>query len=205
MRNKIGIDLETEGVISIGSNTGIGLTTLLCFMAVEDCVNGKNVIILTQHYDKVSIQKKIANLLKIDEANASLYIIDQHDGLFNILNKKKVDIVYVDTMLKTTDIEVLREIAMTYDVPVITGIQLRKHSPTGLDIETYPMKVLQLVNQAHILSVKKEFTLLQRLKYFFGFWLKKPNRSLKIIKNRYGSDGITKDIFIDFKKINDGE
>ncbi len=39
-----------------------------------------------------------------------------------------------------------------------------------------------------------------KLKYFFCFWLKKPNRTLKILKNRYGKEGIV-DIHINFKDV----
>lgn len=61
-------------------------------------------------------------------------------------------------------------------------------------------KVTQKSDMVLTLKVKKEFGFWYQLKYFFCFWLKKPNRTLKILKNRYGKEGIV-DIHINFKDV----
>jgi hypothetical protein len=51
------------------------------------------------------------------------------------------------------------------------------------------------------LTTKKEFTFWKNMKYTFFFWLKKPNRTITILKNRYGADGTSIDISVDFDNV----
>ena len=52
-----------------------------------------------------------------------------------------------------------------------------------------------------IVSVRRtpKSTFLNGLKYFFCFWLKKPNTTIQMIKNRYGKPSIY-DVYINYSK-----
>jgi hypothetical protein len=51
-----------------------------------------------------------------------------------------------------------------------------------------------------MLSLKKtKKSRLQNIKYFLLFWKQKPNLIINIIKNRFGEDGLSEMVYLDFK------
>lgn len=200
MGKKISIDLETNGMISIGSTVGIGKTTLMCYSVAQAYVEGKSVLFITQDETANTILKKINRFLKITELGENKLLVrrtlDVKKTITSSLNEDNFDVIYVDCLLNNDDAEFLREIAVKHNLCVVTGIQQRRVFD---DVLTFPMKTLHLSDKFYSLSVKKEFTWLQNLKYTLCFWLKKPNRTLKVLKNRYGSDGATQDFYLELK------
>lgn len=66
-----------------------------------------------------------------------------------------------------------------------------------------PLKtnIAQKADMLMSLTIKKDFTFWQNMKYLFCFWLKRPNRTISILKNRYGQDGTYLDVNVDFDKV----
>lgn len=194
-------------MISIGSTVGIGKTTLMCYSVAQAYVEGKSVLFITQDETANSILKKINRFLKITELGENKLLVrrtlDVKKTITSSLNEDKFDVIYVDCLLNYDDAEFLREIAVKHNLCVVTGIQQRRDYDGSLEnnVLSFPIKTLQLSDKVYSLSVKKEFTMLQKLKYLLCFWLKKPNRTLKVLKNRYGSNGATQDFYLELKNI----
>lgn len=201
MGKKISIDLETNGMISIGSTVGIGKTTLMCYSVAQAYVEGKSILFITQDETANTILKKINGFLKITELGENKLVVrrtlDVKKTITSTLNEDNFDVIYVDCLLNYDDADFLREIAVKHNLCVVTGVQQRREFDG--DVLTFPMKTLHLSDKVYSLSVKKEFTMLQNLKYLVCFWLKKPNRTLKVLKNRYGSDGAIQDFYLELK------
>ena len=88
----------------------------------------------------------------------------------------------------------------------MNGIQRQNNMIEADVIKFIPSKSLFLsdmvINMDRVNANEPSFWV--KLKYFLCFWLKKPvppNRTLKILKNRFGEQGVNIDINIDFEKV----
>jgi len=205
MSDKLNIHEEGDGLITIASSSGIGKTTVMCCSVVEAYLDGKNILYLTDSDNENNILKRFQNPPSfLDTDSKNKIHIKRSDDLKTTLNflltEKSFDIIYFDSFNMNNSIaEFLREVSINHSVLIITSVQTRREFDSVNIASIIPTKMVQLSNKVYALSIKKDFKILEKLKYFFCFWLKKPNRRLKIIKNRYG-DETSRDLFLDFEK-----
>ena len=203
--DKLGIDLITSGLIGVGSKCGLGKTTLLILLSSELIMDGKKVLYLTNELSEFSIISKYSKVLKstVDSSNVRVKkFVSLHDVLEIQLNETDFDFVVIDGILNSNDIEYCNYVAKEYDCVIVTTHQLSnkgtdKYLPT---LAPKNNRILILSNIFLIINNKNIFSIFDKIKYFLLFWLKKPNRTILVIKNRYGDESIT-NIYIDFEKI----
>lgn len=213
MKNKLitelGMDFNRTMLFGFASSFGLGKTTLFSIMAAEYYHDGKNVLFLTNDMDERIIMKKIRKALKSQTPNlnvCSLKIkkfITLDETFETELETKSYDVIIVDGSLVIEDYNLLRELSNKHKCIVITAIQMNKlSSDTPIDYPI-PLKtnIAQKADMLMSLTIKKDFTFWQNMKYLFCFWLKRPNRTISILKNRYGQDGTYLDVNVDFDKV----
>jgi Ni2+-binding GTPase involved in maturation of urease and hydrogenase len=212
MKNKLitelGMDFNRTAMFGFGSSFGLGKTTIFSIMAAEYYHEGKNVLFLTNDMDERTVMKKIKKALKGETPNLNVCslnvkkFINLEEAFEAQLEVKDFDIVIVDGSLVTEDYNLLRELSNKHKCIVIASIQTQGYAIPH-EIIQYPksITILQKVDMLMSLTTKKEFTFWKNMKYIFFFWLKKPNRTITILKNRYGADGTSIDISVDFDNV----
>jgi predicted ATP-dependent serine protease len=201
--DNLGIANIDSSMINLGSNFGVGKTTILTIIAAEFYHDGKNVLFLTDDTDEKVILKKAKKALGKwgPNLNACTFNVKKIHDLKSDLETQfkaiKYDLIVVDSIY--IDYELLRQISFDNKCTIISSFQqVRKTITTDMVVKN--INTLQFSDMVISLSIKKEFTFWQNLKYFVCFWLKKPNRNLKIIKNRYGKNE-SLDINVDFENV----
>ena len=212
--DKLGITNLESGLITLVSSVGIGRTTLLCIAAAEFYHDGKNVLFLTQESDERTIMKKIKRSLHDLPPNlnlCSLKIKNVTSTLNEVIKTQfaatNYDIVIIDgSITNSFDYEFLRELSHDKKCLIFTAIQTRIDAIFETPIPPIPNESLYKSDMVIGIGVTKpnKPSFWTILKYFLCFWLKKPevpNRTLKIIKNRYGRDGVLIDLNMDFENV----
>lgn len=207
--DELGINHLDSSLISLGSNFGVGRTTMLSIIAAEFYHEGKNVLFLTNELDEKTIMSRIKKALvgatpnlNLCSLNIKQYESDLENAIKSQFENQKYNVVIVDDL--NPDYNLLRRLSFDNECLIMTTYQQRKNfnGENTIDYEIpNSTGVLQKSDVLYSLSIKKTFPFWENVKYFFCFWLKKPNRTLKILKNRYGKDGIKLDINIDFENL----
>lgn len=183
-------DLKNK-LTTISSKTAVGKTSLLILLTIELISKGNNVLFLTTGEEKELIFSKLNKKLKSNPILKPLFMVDSfidfETSIKTYIDKHKIDIIIIDSY-KLTNLEYnkLSELTFNNNIGVITSSQLYHDSMRGEVIFTTTTQKLDIIIK---LTEIKAFTMFENLRYFIGFWLTKPNRTLKIIKNRYGKDG----------------
>lgn len=191
-------NLIPKSVSHVGSNCGIGKTTLLSIFASEELISGKKVLYLSDEVDIKTIVNKINNQLNGNYGDGLLKVISSFDLISSIEKQfigNSYDVVIIDNAIITNTIIDYREIAVKYNCYVLVATQLKRDIA---DTNVYQTVAMQKSDMFLNITKYNDSSLGNRLKYFLLFWLKKPNRVVTIIKNRRGKE-VSKKIHLDFK------
>lgn len=199
---KLGLPYNKGALYTIGSNAAVGKTTLLCVLAAEYVKDGKNILFLSEDLDEKTLQKKLVKILKPEDVPEGVtfgikHFFDFKEVIKQEFKDKKFDVVVIDGGFNV-DYKFLHEISVTNNCLILTSFQTKRLiGPTPIA----DSNINYFSEVALGLFIKDEFTFLENLKYKVFFWLKKPNRTVKVLKNRYGSKDSSFDIHIDFENI----
>lgn len=202
--DKLGITNLDSGLISLASTYGLGKSTLLAVIAAEFYHDGKNVLFLTDDVKEETIIKKVRKALRGKKPNLNLVTltakryVNLTKDIWKQLDAKDYEVIIVDGVIE--DFDFLRRLSFGTKAVILTTHQQQRNITDNI-LEIKPSQVLMKSDMVLTLSVKEGFTFWEDVKYFFCFWLKKPNRSLKILKNRYGKDGVSVNLHVDFEKV----
>lgn len=202
--DKLGITNLDSGLISLASTYGLGKSTLLAVIAAEFYHDGKNVLFLTDDVKEETIIKKVRKALQGKKPNLNLVTltakryVNLTKDIWKQLDAKDYEVIIVDGVIE--DFDFLRRLSFGTKAVILTTHQQQRNITDNI-LEIKPSQVLMKSDMVLTLSVKEGFTFWEDVKYFFCFWLKKPNRSLKILKNRYGKDGVSVNLHVDFEKV----
>lgn len=202
--DKLEITNQDSGLVSLASTYGLGKSTLLAVIAAEFYYDGKNVLFLTDDVKEETIIRKVKKALQGSKPNLNMVTltakryVNLEEDIKTQLNAKDYAVIIVDGLI--VDFDFLRRLSFDTKAMVITTHQQQRNITKNI-LEIKPSDVLMKSDMLLTLSVKEGFTFFEEVKYFFCFWLKKPNRSLKILKNRYGKDGVSVDLHIDFENV----
>ena len=202
--DKLGITNLDSGLISLASTYGLGKSTLLAVIAAEFYHDGKNVLFLTDDVKEETIIKKVRKALQGLSPNLNMVTltakryVNLEEEIKIQLAAKDYKLIIVDGLI--ADFDFLRRLSFDTKAMIITTHQQQRNITDNI-LEIKPSQVLMKSDMVLILKVKEGFTFWEKVKYFFCFWLKKPNRSIKILKNRYGKDGVSVDLHVDFENV----
>ncbi len=214
LTNFFNLDKNTNSINLIGSRFGQGKTTLLVIIGSEFVLDGKSVLFLTGDNTGKYIIEKFSKSFGITKNNIDSFklkyankLVSKHiihgsssNKIKNMINtiyeKFKFDLVLIDAAVNF-DFELLRDLSRTFDCPIVQSCQLNYNVVSLKEEPRSSIKWVQVADMAISLTIKKT-SFWENIKYFLLFWKTKPNRTLKIIKNRYGKESST-DVFIDFK------
>lgn len=198
------LDLTPVGINVVGSESAVGKTSLLCIVAAEFLMGDKKVLFLTNELSKREIYRKIEG--KLASHNTSVF----KTGFIKIIKftdiKKVLEeefrfttyhVVVIDDTIVNIDYDFVVEFTKSHNCCFLISTQLRKH--LGFTNHVPITNRLFQISDNAISMTKKTFTFWEKVKYFIFFWLKKPNRNLRIIKNRFGKQD-SFDVYLDFEK-----
>jgi len=200
----LNIDIQQGDITLLSSAAAIGKSTILAVLVSEISQSVKNILILSEEPEKHWIRKLI-NLDIDDVSNIRVkMVISETQEIKKIIEEHNVNVLICDTPFHSTVyrdtvdfIQYLREKNITSFIS-----HQAKAFPTNNLLDGIQINKLMLVDYALSIDKNPRFTFWEDFKYIcLWFLFKKPNRRVKVLKNRRGPDS-TKNIFIDFKKIN---
>lgn len=197
--DKLGIDIDLKPKVTFGSYSGAGKTTILTILAGECYLNKKKVLFLSETKIK-HIVKKVNTYVGGMFVSGKLTItsIGLLDTDLEPYFKKGYDLIIVDYPIK--DYTNLVSLATKYDTAIITSTQLKRFVPKDGLVETN-REVLHASDMLITITRKiKQNTFLNKIVDFLRFWKKRPNTTLKVVKNRYGKEFST-DVYVDFENV----
>lgn len=202
LTKKLGIDTQSIGFIGLGSNSGVGKTTLYCIVAGEYMVDNKRVLYLTDEMDKQYIIRRLTEIMESNKIDPSLIRVERYTDLKEIMGKcfenDSFDVVIVDGgiyKLGTNNYEsvnkslnYLRDFSFKNKCLILSNIKTHRNFNQNENDLSSMGNFAQKADMIMHLTRKDKFSFWQTVKYFLCFWLKKPNRELSILKNRYGKE-----------------
>jgi hypothetical protein len=205
MLKALGIDVSTPTIAVFTSPFGVGKSTIMASLIKELADNGKRILILgDDNYNHWA--KRLKNLEVIPNGNVVYRAIGPDfnfkTSLYPTFDCLVIDSYLLNTREKLTDVF---NFVKVNGITLFTTSQTRKDAPTNLTLTDIADSSKKSDVADIVVSIKKAGkikNLLTRLKYFlFGWFLKKPNITLSVIKNRRAKP-VDIDTFIDFEKIN---
>ncbi len=199
--------LKPQTLVNLSSLSGVGKTTVLIHMAFEHLCDGKAILFITGDTTKKIIIDKVSKLVKNKFGNAnmtkgaSLKVIERKNlkwgkNMYDILDGSIFEVVIIDSIFEPNLIDILREIAVDYHCVVIFSSQLNSDAIPNIHVSNE--KVLKS-DICFSITKTPELSFLDKVKYFFLFWKQKPNRTIKVFKNRFGKE-FSEDVVMDFSK-----
>lgn len=192
----LGLNLEDKPKVFIGSYAGSGKTTLLSILAAEVYLDGKKVLYLTETKTKPILKRIEKYLGKKVDVNGDITIesVVLPETNLEPFFKKGFDLVIID--FPTRNYEKLVRLSQDYNTPIFVSTQLSTFSPNNDMFET---NRTQLHAADMFVAIKRSNT--DKKWYdFLLFWKKRPNTTLKVVKNRYGKE-FTTDLHVDFENV----
>jgi len=181
-----------KGLICLHGLSNVGKTTILINVASKSLMEGKKVLYISGDSNYNSISNKIIKNLSgrvflKNIKNFELKELRTNEQLIDILTEyqnKGLDTVLIDfCLINDAIIDKLRE--------------LNVHSL--YTINSLPSKISNYKDDVMLSLNKPKKSRLQNIKYFLLFWKQKPNLIINIIKNRFGEDGLSEMVYLDFK------
>lgn len=209
------VNKNKQTINIIASRFGVGKTTLLVIVGSEFVLDGKRVLYLTGDNTTKYIVDKFSKNFGITNNNIESFklkyankLVSKHiihgssvnkikNTISTIHEKFKFDLLLIDDAV-TLDFDLLKDLSTTFDCTIFQTCQSKYDIVNLKEKPIESIKSAQVADMAVSFTIKKT-TFWENVKYFFLFWKTKPNRTLKIIKNRYGKDGTSTDVFIDFQ------
>jgi len=210
LNNLLGVIPRKPFICTIGAKCAVGKTTLKVIFAGEELKKGTNVLYLTADDDVQIISSKFDKYLNNTTTDGNLKIINIYlaKKLYNFVNQElainNYGLVIIDgaQFFVKDEISSLMVLLRSRNISVIISTNLSNKLSMVVPVwsELVPQFLLYMSDYVCVLDKKEEFTLDEKIKYFFMFWKSKPNREFKVIKNRYAKNTNT-NIKIDFKNL----
>jgi hypothetical protein len=203
--DKLGLTFSSKLLAVLNSKCGVGKTNLLCFISAEFHNEGKRVLFLTNECSVNTIRDKTR--VKLDPlfyGKLPYLTITKYDNLDNKLYdeiiKSGFDVIIFDDshVIKKESFQFVEKLKQKFIV-LISNQHVKDLNGTKL-VGT-SLNKMQKADIFIDLTIKDKFTFLEKAKYFFCFWLNKPNRTINLIKNKYANINQF-DFYFDFKNNN---
>jgi hypothetical protein len=212
--NLLGVDLNSPSTISTFSTAAQGKSTLMTYFVKELHDNGKTISIISDDSNKIWLNR----LRNIGCQKGQPLIhkeLPYQASIFEFINKQKdaipdLNCVIVDRPFESNDrhtitelCDFIRENNMMLFVAQNTrrligeknpSVELTRLQNTDLGLSLYRKPVTKLAWYKRLINLFA--------KPFGKTPYVNPNVTLKVVKNKYGKDGNSLDIFLDFKKVN---
>jgi hypothetical protein len=210
----LGVDLTQPSIIGTFSSANHGKSTLMAYFVKELHENGKTISIISEEPPKTWLTR--LNNIGFTKGNSIIYKqLPYNLGVLDFIKRQKdavpdLDCVIVDRPFQldnrgnlTELCSFIRENNMMLFVAQSTR-RLVDEKPSYDEItKFYKLDTVLSLTRKPIAKLP----LLKRIVNFitkpFGYIpFKEKNVTLKVLKNRYGRDGHSLDLFLDFKKVN---
>lgn len=212
--NLLGVDLNAPSVIATFSSAAQGKSTLMAYFVKELNENGKTILIISDDVHRVWFTR-----IKNMGCNGGVAITHlpwfKNSGVLEEIKRAKnarpdLNCVILDRPFESNDRHTITELcSFIRENNMILFVAQNTRRLVG---EETPSTDLTKVQNTDIgLSLyRKPVTKLAWYKRLINLFAKpfgktpyvNPNVTLKVVKNRYGRDGNSLDIFLDFKKVN---
>lgn len=189
-----------KGLICLYGLSNVGKTTILINVASKSLMEGKKVLYISGDSNYNSISNKIIKNLsgRVFLKNIKNFEFKRiHDFELKELrtNEQLIDIL-TEYQNKGLD-SVLIDFRLINDAIIDKLRELNVHSL--YTINSLPSKISNHTVDVMLSLKKTKKSRLQNIKYFLLFWKQKPNLIINIIKNRFGEDGLSEMVYLDFK------
>lgn len=197
--DKLNLPRNRRFVCAMGSQAGVGKSTILTMLAAELVNEGKRVLYITD--DRVSYALTMfKNLIVKTVSKLEIAHKFYQDINFDeLLANRNFDYVFLDVYINFTEekIEKLRDVSLNNNVSILRSYQL--HRSPSINMEVLPQAKYQLCYDYVFVVAKRTPSFFDMIKKFLH--LKTSNISITSIKSR---DGFTKSIntHVDFNRIN---
>ncbi len=201
--NKIGISNNNPFFCSVGSNAAVGKTTILTMIAAELANEGKNVLYVTEDNPQY-ILRKLKNLVKKNYGQlVVLRNVDETKKISSMVNERDFDYVFLDipSFVNENKIEEFRNLVNSKNISAFVSHQLSRPLEKSRNrLERFrPLRDIQISDYVILANKKTELSFFEKIKKFL--FIKVPNITLYLIKNRHGKENSI-NIYVDFQKIN---
>jgi GTPase SAR1 family protein len=183
-------------LVSVGGKPAVGKTTVLIAMVKNMVRVGDKVIVISD--DKPT--KWISKFLGLPEVKFFFLTYDQIKQLPTIVGDNDCDFLILDIAKTLTAIELLELKNFASSKNIITFTSFQTYYNLNAQLNGYHnQKIMQYSDYVIDITRNPKFKWWEQLKYFFlPFWFKKPNASISVIKNRFGSNG-TENVYINYE------
>jgi hypothetical protein len=197
---KLGLQLKTPSITSVGGYAADGKTTLLIAIAKDFLDEGKSVAIVSQ--DNYKIWTNRLAYYGDSSTNAKFFHLPKGVTVTERLGNDKFDCLIVDVISFEPEklMTEIRDLAISRNMSTFTSFNLLR----SFNNDIHSLSQTKVLKSDFIVTItrKNEYyqSLFDRIKsILFPFWFKKPNRTINLLKNRYGTL-LTRDINVDFKR-----
>jgi len=192
------IKITEPTLVSVGGKPAVGKTTVLIAMVKNMVRAGDKVIVISDGNDRPT--KWISKFMDLPEVNFSFRYYDEKKSIDKIVGDDDCYFLVLDITKNLGFIELLelKNFVSSKNITTFTSFQAYSHYNTGV-VEWKHEKLMRYSDYVILISKTPKFKWWERLKYFlFPFWFKKPNASISVIKNRFGSNS-TENVYINYE------
>ncbi len=210
----LGVDLTAPSVIGTFSSAAQGKSTLMAYFVKELHENGKTISIISEEPPKTWLTR-LKNIECVNGKSIIYKELPYNLGVLDFIKRQKdavpdLDCVIVDRPFESNDRGTLTELChFIRDNKMMLFVA--QNTRRLVDEQPPYIELTKIQNVDLGLSLtRKPITKLPFLKRIVNFItkpfayipFKEKNITLKVVKNRYGRDGHSLDLFLDFKKVN---
>jgi energy-coupling factor transporter ATP-binding protein EcfA2 len=196
--DKIDCKVEKGDVFTLVSGLGTGKSTILCILAYELVMQGKNVIFISDEVNNNTIATKFKNIVPAEtELKGYLVIKTNVRNAVDYLKgdlPKDTDIVILDGYFGNK--ENLKEIAIQKQIGIMETKQVSRDvisSEIPIGFSNQFMQRSDAVLNVKRTRMVNKLSFLDKLRNALCFWLPKieesENLTLQVLKNRRGKQG----------------
>jgi hypothetical protein len=210
----MGVDLTAPSVIGTFSTANQGKSTLMTYFVKELHENGKTISIISEEPPKTWLTR-LKNI-ECTKGNSIIYKQLPYDlGVLDFIKRQKDAIPSLDCVIVDRPFELKDRGSLTELCNFIreNNMMLFVAQSTRRLVDEKPSfdEIKKFYNLDTVLSLTRKpiakLPFLKRIVNFitkpFGYIpFKGKNVTLKVLKNRYGRDDHSLDLFLDFKKVN---
>lgn len=197
--NKLNPPLDKPFILTLGSLSNVGKTTILTILATEIAQLGNSILFITEDSTNNVIKKFVnLDLHKMSKVTIMRYV-DIDKKIANYIGGRNFDYVFYDGPTTEKFYEEMSFIQKNQKISFLVSTQLKRKIYDVSDV-ILPIKPTQVSDFIVVISknlIKNRF--FEGLKKLFGFKFK--NLKFTLIKNRYGKN-FSFDYNIEFDKIN---
>lgn len=210
----LGIDLNSPSVIATFSSAGQGKSTLMAYFVKELHDSGKTISIISEEPNKIWLNR-LTNIGCKQRQPLIHKQLPYQASVFEFIKKQKdaipdLNCVIVDRLFESNDRDTITNLCnFIRENKMMLFVAQNTRKMIGNETPSTELTKIQNIDLGLSLY-RKPVTKLAWYKRLINFFAKpfgktpyvNPNVTLKVVKNRYGKDGHSLDIFLDFKKVN---